>query len=81
MSIYPCPLLPTLFGFPLGLTIWLVARRDLTSMRAGLMNRRWMGLTVYAEARALDALVFSAMASCFWGLLFLCWCARGHFWP
>jgi hypothetical protein len=79
MSIYPCPILPVFFSIPLGLMVWLFARRDLASMRAGFMNRRWMGLTVYAEARALDGLVFSAMASCFWGLLYAFWCIREHF--
>ena len=71
-SIYPVPVLPALFGLPLGFLIWKLARRDQALMRAGQRNPRWLGLAIDAEGQALDGMVVGAASVVFWGLLLYC---------
>jgi hypothetical protein len=57
------------FGLPLGLTTWLMARRDLAKMRAGEMERQGEKETLQAERDGLFGLIYCLGVWLFWGLM------------
>jgi hypothetical protein len=72
-----------LIGLPLGLTVWLLARRDLDRMQKGLLDPRGERETRQAWDYGWDGLVLSASGLLGWGvcLLAVWWVLHWPRWP
>jgi hypothetical protein len=71
-ALTPCLFgLPVVFGLPLSLTTWILARSDLSKMQKGLMDPAGKPLTSYARYLALAGLLLNLCSMSFWGLICL----------
>jgi xanthine/uracil permease len=59
------------FGWLLGLTVWVVARRDLEEMRFGTISQDGEGETQFARDRAALGLVCGFCSFLLWGTMLL----------
>jgi hypothetical protein len=63
-------LLPSLAGFPLGLWVRRMARRDQEQMHRGLMDPDGKAAAEVARRWALNGLQLCVISWCIWGFLF-----------
>jgi hypothetical protein len=68
LSFLPCCFPVAVVGVPLGLTTWLLARRDLARMRAGEMDRRGAKKTGQAVWEGRFGLFSCLALGLYWGL-------------
>jgi hypothetical protein len=72
-----CVLLPSLAGFPLGLSVWVMARRDQERMHVGVMDPEGKEAAEVARKWAVNGIVLCVLSWCIWGfLLYHLWEAR-----
>jgi hypothetical protein len=62
---------PSLGGLLLGAGTWVMARRDLRLMRAGLMDQKGKQRTVRSRDYGRAGVFLSLVSWLFWGLLYL----------
>jgi hypothetical protein len=56
-----CLVVPAFVGFPLALTAYVAAKRDLAQMRTGLVDRSGHGQTEAALSRSIDGLCLNVL--------------------
>src|SRR5947207_6260815 len=64
-----CFLLPSIVGLPLGITVWVMARRDLTAMRMGVMDPQGRSQTKQGRNHAIVGMALSLVPIPFFVML------------